>query len=240
MFRNILYFDKNKVEQYMFFAQAQKGEKPKDYSFSNSNTAICLLMCSDFENSLLGRDDFFDFADRESTKEIKIDDVKSDCIIKFNAEIRIPEEFDLLNLFDVHKDWFLSLPNYNKTNSEDESEIIKEVLSSSKHRIPIFCDLDEKCGCWLGVSKALSENLLIDYDELVEYEGITCTIIAKIESKVLGQGKELKVFDVCRDFFMLNRAFRKQAKMNFDDTIKPITVNQDYLSLELLTIYKKG
>ena len=78
----------------------------------------------------------------------------------------------------------------------------------------------------MGIGKVSQEDMLIDYNELEDYEGKELTIIARLESRKYYRDKPLPVFDIYKDFLGLNRALRKQIasekKQEFEKKKKKI------------------
>ena len=93
------------------------------------------------------------------------------------------------------------------------------------------------CDYWMGIGKVSQEDMLIDYNELEDYEGKELTIIARLESRKYYRDKQLTVCDINKDFVGLNRALRKQIASEKKQEFESIDVNEDYIGLELLAIY---
>ena len=103
--------------------------------------------------------------------------------------------------------------------------------------MPIFCELGEECDYWLGIGKAVQDNLLVNYNELEDLEGREVTVLAKIETRKYYKDTPLKVFDIYKDFLGLNRALRKQIVDQKSNDFESVEIEEDYLGLELLAIY---
>lgn len=233
MFGNLIYYDKNKVEQYMALITKQSVvSKENGQDEPPNKKANYLLECSQFETLLKDRDDYVDFVGGEP--DIGIKDVKISSIIKVTGEIYVPESFDMIHLINEYKPQILASI---ECKDSDERELLNAVLNSSKMKVPIFCELGEMCDYWLGIGKAIQDNLLVDYNELEDLEGREVTIIAKIEARKYYKDLPLKVFDVYKDFLGLNRTLRKQIVKQKNEDFESIEVEEDYLGLELLAIY---
>lgn len=230
MFGNIIYFNKSKIEQYATLLQ---GEKSIIALFNDkSNNANLLLACSKFEKMLKDRDDFVDFV--SSDQSIAINEVKISSIIRAKGEVYVPEQFDMVHLIQEYKSLIVSAFN---CKDETERNILKSVLQSSKMRIPIYCELDDECDFWMGICKISPDNLVIDYNDLEDCEGKTFTILAKLEARKYYNGSPLPVFDIYKDFLGLNRGLRRQLVLDKNEPFENISVEEDYLALELLAIY---
>ena len=92
MFANLIYYDKNKVDQYMALITKKSTIAKEDTEEDLQNKrANYLLECSEFEELLKNRDDYVDFTDGDA--DISIKDVKIASIIKMTGEIYVPESF---------------------------------------------------------------------------------------------------------------------------------------------------
>lgn len=232
MFANLIYYDKSKIDQYSaLITKKSIIHKEDEQTDLQSKMANYLLECSQFENLLKNRDDYVDFIEGDSG--ISITDVKIASIIKVAGEIYIPESFDMIHLIDEYKPLILA----SIECKDDERELLNTVFNGSKIKIPIFCELGEECDYWLGIGKAVQDNLLVNYNELEDLEGREVTVIAKIEMRKYYKDTPLKVFDIYKDFLGLNRALRKQIVNQKSEEFESIEVAEDYLGLELLAIY---
>ena len=232
MFGDLIYFNKKKVDQYSALILGKNIEtRVIDKDNIEDISANYLLECSNFEKLLQRRDDFIDYVD--DNQGISIKDVRISSIIKVTGEIYIPEQFDMIHLIDQYKDMIVSQVDYEDNN---QRELINSVLKNSKVKIPIFCELGGVCDYWMGIGKVSQEDMLIDYNELEDYEGKELTIIARLESRKYYRDKPLPVFDIYKDFLGLNRALRKQIASEKKQEFESIDVNEDYIGLELLAI----
>ncbi|MBE7725086.1 MAG: hypothetical protein E7244_11910 [Enterocloster citroniae] len=232
MFGDLIYFNKNKIEQYSALIREENIEVKESEENISNKKANYLLKCSEFERLLQQRDDYFDYVD--VNQEILIKDVRISSIIRVTGEIYVPEQFDIIQLIDEYKSQFLSELDYK---DKEEQELLNAIFKNTKMRIPIYCELNGNCDYWLGIGKAIPDNLLIEYNELEDYEGKEVTIIAKLEARKFYKDKPLSVFDIYKDFLGFNRTLRKQMVTNQRQEFESIDVEEDYLSLELLAIY---
>lgn len=150
------------------------------------------------------------------------------------GEVYVPEQFDMIHLIEEFKD---QLINVIDSKTDEEKELIKMVLNSSKMKIPVYCELSGECDYWMGISKVIPEHLIIDYNDLEDYEGVEFTILAKLEARKIFKDTPLLVYDIYKDFLGLNRTLRKQISSNKKGSIENISVNEDYLALKILAIY---
>lgn len=233
MFANLIYYDKNKVDQYMALITKKSTIAKEDTEEDLQNKrANYLLECSEFEELLKNRDGYVDFTDGDA--DISIKDVKIASIIKMTGEIYVPESFDIIHLIEEYKSLILAGV---ECKDDDERAILNAVFNNSKMKVPIFCELGEECDYWLGIGKAVQDNLLVNYNELEDLEGREVTVLAKIETRKYYKDTPLKVFDIYKDFLGLNRALRKQIVDQKSNDFESVEIEEDYLGLELLAIY---
>lgn len=232
MFGDLIYYNGNKIEQYstLIRGRSAKATDLKE-DFDNKKTDY-LLKCSEFEKLLKQRDDYVDYIDENQA--ILIKDVRISSIIRVTGEIYVPEQFDMIQLINEYKSQLLSELDYK---DEGEEELLNSIFENSKMRIPIYCELGGDCDYWLGIGKAIPNNLLIEYNELEDYEGKELTIIARLEARKYFKDKPLTVFDFYKDFLGFNRTLRKQIVTNKKEEFESIDIEEDYLGLELLAIY---
>ncbi len=232
MFGDMIYYNKNKIEQYSALIRGNSIEKRSLKEEIDSKKDNYLLKCLEFEKLLQQRNDYIDYVDVD--QGILIKDVRISSIIRVSGEIYVPEQFDMVQLIHEYKSLILSEIDYK---DKGEQEMLNTIFANSKMRIPIYCELGEVCDYWLGIGKAIPDNLLIEYNELEDYEGKEVTILAKVETRKYHKDKPLKVFDIYKDFLGLNRTLRKQIVTNQKQEFESIDIEEDYLGLELLAIY---
>lgn len=235
MFGNLVYYNKEKVDQYVALITGQPVQSNTDKNdFSAGKATNLLLECSKFEELLQNREDYVDFIN--GLQDTAVTDVRVASIIRATGEIYVPEAFDIVHLIDEYKPLLLSTV---KCKDDDERQMLTSVFGNTKAKIPLFCELGSECDYWLGIGKILQNNLMIDYTDLEDLEGTQVTIIAKLESRKYHKDRPLQVFDIYRDFLALNRTFRKQLQQNRSDSneFESIMVEEDYLGLEILAIY---
>ena len=92
--------------------------------------------------------------------------------------------------------------------------------------------LNEQLMC----SKLISNNMLVKYEDMEEYEELEVTIIARIISS--GMVKSQKAFyDPLKDFMTLNRIMRRSIEGRTDG-LNEIYADKDYRTIEVLAIYQ--
>ena len=232
MFGDLIYYNKNKIEQYSALISGESIGVNDSKKIINNKKVNYLLECSEFEKLLQQRDDYFDYVDTD--QDVLIKDVRISSIIRVTGEIYVPEQFDIIQLIDEYKPQLLSELDYK---DKEEQELWNAILKNTKMRIPIYCELGESCDYWLGIGKAIPDNLLIEYNELEDYEGKEVTIIARLEARKYYKDKPLSVFDIYKDFLGFNRTLRKQIVTDQKQEFESIDIEEDYIGLELLAIY---
>ena len=213
MFGNLVYYNKEKIDQYTALITGQPVQSNvSEEIYSSGKITNFLLECSKFEKLLQDREDYIDFT--SGFQDIGITDVRIASIIRATGEVYVPEAFDMVHLIDEYKSLLLSTV---KCNDDDERQMLNSVFSNTKTKVPLFCELGSECDYWLGIGKISQNNLMIEYTDLEDLEGTQVTIIAKLESRKYHKDKPLQVFDIYRDFLGLNRTFRKQLQQNRSD-----------------------
>ena len=115
---------------------------------------------------------------------------------------------------------------------ESEKEALREFLDSTNAKIPVLVDFEEQILC----SKILSENLLVEYEALEEYEDLEVTILGRITSSNLISSSKA-FYDPLKDFMTLNRAMRRGMGERAEG-LNEIFVDVDYRTIEIVAIYQ--
>lgn len=251
MFGTMIYYDERKISEFKAIIRGEKNIKISkvditDDKGANLNLPILggkmsatknyeatieesnLFDCFEFEQLLDGRDDYFDFTEKD---EIDIVSLTRGTIIKFDSTLYIPEEFDLTQTIAQFKPYIVS--SVSKDMDRDESEAFKAFFKTTDAKIPVLteCNNIELC------SKLNSNNLMVGYTELEEYELIEVTILARIiSSKLLSTSKP--IYDPLKDFITLNRSARRSWCDERPDGLKEIFNQAEYKTIEILAIYQ--
>lgn len=226
MFGNVIYYDKNKIDEYRAVVKGQRNLQIDEYEVSNDKGVqidlkafgadakasktyrakvqeSLLYNCDEFEKMLMGRDDFFDFTQSE---DYDLTTMSRGTIIKFDGYIKVPEEFDYTQTIDRFKP-LLVASIVNDSMDEPEQAAVKSFFETTDTKIPVLIDLREQLMC----SKLISNNMLVKYEDMEEYEELEVTIIARITSS--GMVKSQKAFyDPLKDFMTLNRVMRRSIE----------------------------
>ena len=120
----------------------------------------------------------------------------------------------------------------NDTMDKSEQEAMKVFFETSDTKIPVLIDFDELLMC----SKLISNNMLVKYEDMEEYEELEVTIIAKITSGNMVNAKKA-FYDPLKDFMALNRAMRRSMDGRADG-LNEIYADRNYRVIEILAIYQ--
>ena len=238
MFGNVIYYDKNKIDEYRAVVKGQRNLQIDEYEVSNDKGVqidlkafgadakasktyrakvqeSLLYNCDEFEKMLMGRDDFFDFTQSE---DYDLTTMSRGTIIKFDGYIKVPEEFDYTQTIDRFKPLLVA-------------SIVNDSMDKPE-QAAVLIDLREQLMC----SKLISNNMLVKYEDMEEYEELEVTIIARITSS--GMVKSQKAFyDPLKDFMTLNRVMRRSIEGRTDG-LNEIYADKDYRTIEVLAIYQ--
>lgn len=251
VFGNVVYYDKKKIDEYRAVVKGQRNLQIDEYEVSNDKgiqvdlkafgadakarktykakvQESLLYNCDEFEKLLTGREDFFDFTQSE---EYDLKTMNRGTIIKFDGYIKVPEEFDYTQTIDRFKPLLVaSLVSDSMDKSEQAS--LKVFFETTDTKIPLILDLNDQLMC----SKLISNNMLVKYEDMEEYEELEVTVIARIISG--GMVKAQKAFyDPLKDFIALNRVMRRSIEGRTDGLYE-IYVDKDYRTIEVLAIYQ--
>lgn len=139
---------------------------------------------------------------------------------------------DLINQFRP------MLVNSINTESNEESEILKSLLGKESTKIPIFIESEQDFSKRLGFSKINSKNLCCDMDGLEDFENENVTVIAKLMSKKDINCEPVIVYDVLKDLFSMSRALRRQVLDKQIEGINNISIDENFMTLEILSVYQ--
>lgn len=255
MFKDLLYFNANKVAEYKAVLEGKKHVAIKNVKISSSKSLEAkisvlsggiggsnemegelidnlLLDSNEFEQLLekSGGDHFFDF----TVGNFDIETITKTSIIKFEGTLKIPHEFDMMDLITQFKPMLIS--SMQLANPQEE-EIFKSIFAKESTKIPLLIEsevLDKN----LGFAKLLSTELISNFETLEDYEYEDLTFIAKINSKKKYNNKPIVVFDIMKDLFSISRGLRRQMGSNEVEGMENIEVESDVIELEILAIYR--
>ncbi|MGR6899328.1 DUF6414 family protein [Rummeliibacillus sp. BSL5] len=255
MFKNLIYFDTNKVAEYKAILEGEKRVAIKNVKVSSAKSISAkisivsggingnnemegeilenlIIDCNEFEELLenKGKDNYFDFLENEYDSET----IPKTSIIRFEGKFRIPSEFDMMDLINQFKPMLTS--SMNLQNAQEE-EIFNKIFAKESTKIPAFLDCDsfEKR---VGFAKLNSKNLRYELEELEDIEDDEVTMIAKVLSRKDVVDKPIIVFDTLKDLFSLNRGIRRQMGEQEIEGMQSIKSNENIIVLEVLAIYQ--
>lgn len=216
--------DKSAEVGYKFVGGGIKGSK----KYKGEVIESLLYNISEFENKLVGRDDYFDFTEKDGLDLITID---RGSIVKFDTNIIIPKDFELTQTIIDFKPILL-----DNLSRDDENEsfklVISKLLETDIFKIPIFMEIDGFTAC----SKILSNNLIVTYENFEDYEDLDVSVIARVESQKLVD-KSIAYYDPLKDFIKINRSLRREIK-DRDEGMRKIYSNEEYKKLDIISIYQ--
>lgn len=250
IFGNVIYYDDKKISEYSSLILGQQSLKVKEYEVLSDKSAkldlrviggdlkgskkytaevqeSLLYNCDNFEKLINDRDDFFDF----TTKEFDIQTIGRGNIIKFYRYMLVPQEFDITQTMQRFKSFLMDSISSEIVN-EMEKKVFKTFFESTDTKIPIILELNDALMC----SKLISPNMLIEYEDLEEFEELETTIVARVTSTSL-VGKNKPFYDPLKDFMKLNRSLRRSMGKRTEGLYE-IYADQDYKTIEVLAIYQ--
>lgn len=251
MFGSVVYFDKRKINDFIAIINKQKSLSFSEVDITNDRglnvnlkmlsadakatksytaTVIESLLydCNEFEKMLDGRDDYFDFT---GSSDFDILTIGRGNIIKFNSYICVPEEFDMTQTIEKFKPMIFK--SISEEMDSNEKEAFSAFISTADTKVPVITELNDILLC----AKIESNNMLIPYEQLEEYETLEVTILARITShNAIASTKAF--YDPLKDFMTLNRAIRRSMGDERADGMKEIYVDENYKTIEVIAIYQ--
>ena len=253
MFGKLIYYDKKTISEYKSLITGKKQIEVSEYEVAKGKgievdfSAIKadasadkkytakisesdLYDCNEFEKILVSRegDDYFDFTESDG---YDINTVPKGSIIKIEANISIPEDFDLMQLVERFKPFLMS---YVQSDTADLNKraALEIIFSEAKTtKIPVEVDSDDDI---LLCTKLPKDNLLIDIQEFTDTDE-EVTILARVSSNKKRADKPF--YDPLKDFLSLNRTARKSLEPR-DKSMEPVKVDDDYRMIDVLAIYR--
>lgn len=250
IFGNVIYYDDKKISEYSSIILGHHELKVDEYEIYSENSGklglkfieadkngskkytakvkeSLLYNCHYFESLLKDREDYFDC----TIQSFDLQTIGRSNIIKFDGLIYVPEEFGFTQTIQKFKNIFMDSITSDFEN-EMEKEFFKTFFESKDTKIPVVIELDDFIMC----SKLKSSKILIDYEELEEFEELDITIIARTVSTSL-VSKNKPFYDPLKDFIKLNRTLRRSVGERTDGLYE-IYSDSDYKMIEILAIYQ--
>lgn len=193
---------------------------------------------SKFEGALNERrgEVYFDFLDMKETDFYDDLTLVGRNLVTVEGKFMIPNDFDIMDITQQYKHMILE---ESLMDTSEEDEFIKKVFIDQEHIIvPIKLKLgDHEVNAF---SKIRTDFLLTEYDDIDEYENedLVFTFKSNGFKKVI---KPKIVYDVNKDFIKYPRAIRREfikEKKSSIDGFNNIYMEEDYLDIEIITIYK--
>lgn len=250
IFGNVIYYDDKKVSDYISIILGNHDLKINKYEFLSDNSGkidlkvigadlkgskkyiaevkeSMLYNCNRFEALLKDRDDFFDC----TIESFDIQTIGRSNIVKLNGYIYVPEEFDMTQTIQKFKPLLMDSISTD-CQGETEKKLFQTFFESKDTKIPVKIESDDYILC----SKLNSSNMIIEYEELEEFEELETTIIARTMSTTL-VNKNKPFYDPLKDFVKLNRSLRRSIGERTDGLYE-IYSDVDYKSVEIIAIYQ--
>jgi hypothetical protein len=257
MFKNLIYFDSNKVAEYGAVLEGKKQVVIKKVKVSSDKSLGAkvsvvsagikgsnemegeivenlIIDCNQFEELLAAKskDSYFDFLNNEYDSET----IPRTSIIRFVGEFRIPQEFDMIDLINQFKPMLSS--SMNLQNAQEE-ELFNKIFAKESTKVPAFIESSVLENNRIGFAKLNSNNLCYELKDLEEFEDEEVTIIAKVLSrKNVIDTTPIVVFDIMKDLFSLSRGIRRQMGNEKIEGVKNIESDENIIILEVLAIYQ--
>ena len=250
MFGKILYFDKKAIDDYSAIisngkrVKIEEVEVSKDVGGNIGNSSLPLSFgtkaekkyvakmtesllydCVEFEKALEDRDDFFDFTKKDS---FDIMTVPRGSIIKVDALIEIPEQFDAVQMLDEFKPFFLSSFDEQLPDMSWKDAVKCIFDNSEATRMPVVAEAEDTLLC----GKLCQEYVISDYSDFEELDE-SIILLARVSSDVIDSEKPF--YDPLKDFMKLNRMMRRGMKRQ--DNLMPICVDKEYRKIDIIAIY---
>ena len=253
MFGKIIYYDKKTIGEYKSLITGQKQVEVTEYEVANGKglgvdfkavkadlsadkkytakiTESSLFECNEFESLLKNRegDDYFDFTESD---DYDISTVPKGSIVKIEANIIIPENFDLMQTLEQFKPFAMSSLQSSVSNSDQQEAMSSVIRNAKATKIPVVFDSNEKI---LLCTKLNKDLIAIDYEDFVD-DDEEAVVLARVSSIV--KKAEKPFYDPLKDFMTLNRAMRKKMTSR-NEQISAICVDEDYRIIDVLAIYR--
>lgn len=250
MFGKLMYYDKKTVDEYRSIVDGKRHCEIDEYEISNDKGAgfdikvasvdtkankkytarvveSMLYDCYEFERKLIGRDDYFDFT---QSAGLDLTTVPRGSIVKIDAFIEIPEDFDIMRVIDTFKPMLMNSID-TAPMEQTGKEALEYYLSKAKAtKIPIIVDTDNMLLC----SKLSQDKMISEYEEFEEIDE-KVTILARISSSVVDAEKPF--FDPLRDFITMNRMMRRNMK-DRGEGLTPLLAGNVYRQIDVLAVYR--
>lgn len=227
MFETYYYIDEEKIDCYLSYFYRSKSIKGKrfgvevnlpfikisaegiadrDMSKLSPGQKIILFESILDENAL---EIFFDLDD----PSVDVSTIMPNVFIKIRGTIGVPELVGKIDgMIDLLKGKVgeLALENLSGDDKITTKKVL-DMLSENHESIPIIIDNRYKAIAAISANNILSSEELDFWDDVSE----ECEIVAKVTKNCYGSGA-VKVFDIGKSYFRLNRAVRRSIS-NYDE-----------------------
>lgn len=256
MFKNLIYFDLDKITEYRAVLEGERQVKFKNARVTtdqtlNANIKVLsggknesnelegelqdnlILDCNEFEELLerKSKDNYFDFI--EGDNEYDAETIPRASIMRFEGNFHIPEEFEIMDLINQFKPMLIQGMDID---TSEEEEIFNAIFAKENTKLPAFMN-SEIFESRVGFTRLLSNNMLYSLVDLEDFEGEEVTVIAKVLNRKNVVKKSIVVFDVLKDLFSLSRGIRRQMGADVEG-VENIKSSENIINLEVLAIYQ--
>lgn len=227
IFGNVIYYDDKKISEYSSIILGQQSLKVKEYEVLSDKSAKLDLKF--IGGDLKGSKKYT--AEVQESLLYNCDNFEKLLCDRDNFFDFTTQEFDITQTIQKFKPFLMDSISSEIAN-ETEKKVFKTFFESADTKIPIILELDDALMC----SKLISPNMLIEYEDLEEFEELETTIVARVTSTSL-VGKNKPFYDPLKDFVKLNRSLRRSMGERTEGLYE-IHADQDYKTIEVLAIYQ--
>lgn len=191
---------------------------------------------NDFEEALESKEDSGLYLDFLSNKDLTDLTSVTRNIIKAEGYLSIPEEFDKMEMIEENKELLIK---YSPMDTEEENDFMKKWFIDKKNSmVPLKIEFQVDENTTLGFGKVNKENFIVNYDNILDHEEEPLIFLFK--SNGYRKIKDDKVvFSMVKDYLSISRSIRRQFALEDSiDGIDDIVINQNYLDIEILAIYR--
>lgn len=249
MFRTFIYLNDHQIKN--FSAILNKQPKAKEKKITKSGTVGALgiggevseestfleeektieTIYHEFESDLakVKGNSFFDFTTDSDMYDVP--NLTNNSIFKVKSFLEIPEEFDIMEMFEKHKQPILNGLQLTEPDAT-KADFLRAIFSNTSADIPVLLET----GDTTTFGKLTSIFLKEDYTILEDYGDTEVTFLCKFEGIV--NKENVTIYDPAKDFVRLNRKLRRLSGSSLPEEFIPIVVEGPVVKVEILAVYK--
>lgn len=211
-----------------------------NHSKKSELTGVLIKTISDyynkFEKALNNYNDDHPYLDFLENNDLSDLTSVGRSIVRVEGSFKIPEEFDPMEVIEEHKKMLME---YSPMDDDIDNALMnKWFVEKENVLVPLILTLgDENIKAFTKVNK---NKFVVDYNLLEEHEDNDLIFLFKSNGYKKINKEEKVVFNMVKDFFCIPRSVRRnilKEDLNIDG-FKDITMKEDYLEVEILSIYK--